>query len=283
MKKTVAFLSILSAAILSVGCGTTSASKDTAQKKNSSQETTSAISETTTAVSGDNAAETTTAATADANTSVTEAVGAGTAGNNGQGVAVSNEQNSGNAQTAGSADPSAESGNARTGGVELCYQAKYQSLIIDMIDEASGSDSFFIDYTLKDLTGDGVPELIVNHGDVLFNTVITIYNSDMKVLGDGFRGSDTAFYENTNGELAFVTTRMGMFYALYLTYDAASDSIVTGSSKDASYSSVDEIGGILQNEGLTALEPVSITVNGGSVRSEYGGQTFDYPYLGIIK
>lgn len=173
--------------------------------------------------------------------------------------------------------------DAFVGRLNQSYQENYQNILTKMVDEAvSSGKTYFIDYTLRDLTGDGVPELIVNHGDLLFNTIITIYNSDMKVLGDEFRGSDTAFYENTNGELAFVTMRMGMFNALYPVYDASSDSIVIGSSKDASYGSADEINGILQNEGLTAINVVSISVDRGSVKSYYGSQTFDYPYFGII-
>lgn len=274
MKKAITVISLLSASIILTGCGKTSTSENTAPEKESEQTIASIASsetETTTTAAATETVSATTAASTESNTEQSQT----------ETTTIANTQNSGdNSSDSGAAY---DQGSASAGRYDQGYQEKYQNALTKMVDEAvAGGGKFFIDYTLKDLTDNGVPELIVKHGDLLFNTVITIYNSDMKVIGDGFRGSDTAFYENTNGELAFVTMRMGMFNAMYPTYDAASDSVVTGNVKDASYGSFDEVDGLLQNEGLKSLAPVSITVDSGTVRSEYRGQNFDYPYFGII-
>ena len=67
-----------------------------------------------------------------------------------------------------------------------------------------------------------------------------------------------------------------------LIWDTASDYLTIENSDEKSYETADEIDVLLQEEGLTALNVASISVRGGSVKSYYSGQSFDYPYFGII-
>ena len=278
MKKSMTVLSILSASIILAGCGKTSTSDNTAPKKNS-EKTTTAITEAgaETTTSSD-AAVTTAAAT------VTEAGNDASAANVEQGTAGSNAQNNGIQEAdVTTASDTGSQGSAFAGRLNQGYQGNYQNEITRYVNEAASSGgTLYIDYALKDVTGDGTPELILKHGQYEMDSVITVYNSDLKVIGDMFRGSYTGFYENSSGALAFATAHMGYFYVTYPEYDAASDQLTVANSKDKSYDSADEIAVLLQEEGLTALDFVSISVSGGSVKSYYGSQEFDYPYFGII-
>ena len=172
------------------------------------------------------------------------------------------------------------------GRINQNYQENYRNVITKYIDEAVASgEDFCIDYVLKDVTGDGTPELILKHGHYEADSFVTIYNSDLKVIGDMFRGSYTGFYESSNGTFAFVTAHMGYFCASYPVYDAASDQLTIGTQNEkdyGAYGSWEDIDVLLQEEGLTAMNVVSISVDRGSVTSYYSGQTFDYPYFGII-
>lgn len=278
MKKSMTVLSILSASIILAGCGKTSTSDDIAPKK-SSEKTTTAITETetVTTTSSDNGAVTTAATGAEAGNDASSA-------NVEQGAAGSNVQVNGIQEVdVTTASDTGSQGSAFAGRLNQGYQENYQNEITRFVDEAvSSGGTLYIEYALKDVTGDGTPELIFKHGQYEMNSVITVYNSDLKVIGDMFRGSYTGFYESSSGALAFATAHMGYFYATYPVYDAASDSLTVGTPVEKSYGSVDEIDTLLQEEGLTAMNVVSISVSGGSVTSYYGGQSFDYPYFGII-
>lgn len=169
------------------------------------------------------------------------------------------------------------------GRINHDYQENYRNVITKFVDEAvSSGEDFYIDYVLKDVTGDGTPELIIKHGHYEVDSVITVYNSDLKVIGDMFRGSYTGIYESSSGALAFATAHMGYFCASYPVYDAASDQLTIGTQNEKEYGPVYEIDEVLQEEGLTMMNVVGISVGGGSVTSYYGDQTFDYPYFGII-
>ena len=169
------------------------------------------------------------------------------------------------------------------GRLNQSYQENYRNEITKLVDEAvsSGGD-YWIDYVLKDVTGDGTPELIIKHGHYEVDSVITVYNSDLKAIGDMFRGSYTGIYESSSGALAFATAHMGYYCASYPVYDAASDNLTIGTQNEKEYGPIEEMEALLQEEGLTMMNVVSISVSGGSVTSYYGSQTFDYPYFGII-
>lgn len=139
-----------------------------------------------------------------------------------------------------------------------------------------------MDYALMDVTGDSVPELIVSSGEYTLSMSITVYDQNMNIIGDQMRGDNTGIYKTSSGDLALVTIYQGNCYILDYSYDPASGSLVVSDSKNMQYSSGDEIGGIFQSEGLTSPEVVSISVDGGAVKSYYNSQTFDYTYLGII-
>ncbi|MCR5599475.1 MAG: hypothetical protein K6G33_01840 [Ruminococcus sp.] len=172
------------------------------------------------------------------------------------------------------------------GRLNQSYQENYRNLITNMVDEAvSSGESLQLNYALKDLTGDGTPELIIKHGRYDVESSITVYNPDLKVIGDMFRGSYTGFYESSSGALTFVTAHMGYFCASYPVYDAASDNLSIGTQNEreyGAYGSYEDVELLIKEEGLTAMNDVGIWVDRGSVSSYYGGQTFDYPYFGII-
>ena len=172
------------------------------------------------------------------------------------------------------------------GRLNQSYQENYQNILTKIVDEAVASgESLQLNYALKDLTGDGVPELIIKRGHYEVDSFVTVYNSDLKVIGDMFRGSHTGFYESSNGTFAFVTAHMGYFCASYPVYDAASDQLTIGTQNEKDYGAYgtwEDIEVLLQEEGLTAMNDVGIWVDRGSVTSYYGSQTFDYPYFGII-
>ena len=195
-----------------------------------------------------------------------------------------------NVQVVGVQDPdvttASESGSqvdTFVGRLNQSYQENYRNEITKLVDEAvsSGGD-YWIDYVLKDVTGDGTPELIIKHGHYEVDSVITVYNSDLKAIGDMFRGSYTGIYESSSGALAFATAHMGYYCATYPVYDAASDNLTIGTQNEKEYGPIEEMEALLQEEGLTMMNVVSISVDRGSVTSYYGRQTFDYPYLGII-
>lgn len=172
------------------------------------------------------------------------------------------------------------------GRLNQSYQENYRNLITNMVDEAvSSGEDLQLTYALKDLTGDGVPELILKHGHYETDSFVTVYNPDLKVIGDMFRGSYTGFYESSSGALTFVTAHMGYFCASYPVYDAASDNLSIGTQNEreyGAYGSYEDVELLIKEEGLTAMNDVSIWVDRGSVSSYYGGQVFDYPYYGII-
>ncbi len=184
------------------------------------------------------------------------------------------------------ASENASQDDAFVGRLNQSYQENYQNILTKMVDEAvSSGESLYLDYILKDVTGDGTPELIIKHGHYEVDSVITVYNSDLKAIGDMFRGSYTGIYESSSGALAFATAHMGYFCASYPVYDAASDQLTIGTQNEkdyGAYGSWEDIDVLLQEEGLTAMNVVSISVDRGSVKSYYGSQTFDYPYFGII-
>lgn len=175
---------------------------------------------------------------------------------------------------------------AFVGRLNQSYQEKYKNEIQKFVDEAiSSGENLQLNYVLKDLTGDGTPELIIKRGQYEVDSFVTVYNSDMKVIGDMFRGSYTGFYENSSGAFAFVTAHMGYFCVSYPVYDAASDQLTIGTQNEkdyGAYGSYEDIEVLLKEEGLTSMNDVSIFVDRGSVTSYYGSQTFDYPYYGII-
>ena len=159
-------------------------------------------------------------------------------------------------------------------------------MITKLVDEAAASgEDFYIDYVLKDVTGDGTPELIIKQGHYEVDSFIKIYNSEMKELSEWFGGAYTGFYESSSGALAYVKAHMGYFCASYPVYDAASDRITIGPQNEKNYGeygTFEDIEVLLQEEGLTEMNTVYISIRNGSVTSYYGDQTFDYPYYGII-
>ncbi|MCR5601988.1 MAG: hypothetical protein K6G33_14775 [Ruminococcus sp.] len=270
MKRTITALSILSASLILAGCGKTSTSENIAPKTESVKTTTSvtaAEGEVTTIAAAENTAEaTTTAASA----------------NEQQVQTTANDQNGGEQSSAGGGT-SSEQGGTFAGRLNQGYQENYQNMITKMVDEAvAGGRTLFMDYALMDVTGDSVPELIINSGAYTLSLSITVYDQNLNIIGDQMRGDNTGIYKTSSGGLALATIYQGNCYILDYSYDPTIGSLVVSDSKNMQYGSADEIVGIIQNEGLTSADVVSISVDGGAVKSYYNSQSFDYAYLGII-
>lgn len=80
-----------------------------------------------------------------------------------------------------------------------------------------------VSYTLRDLDGDGVPELAVKHGTAEYDLITTIYtiddNCSIKVLGDQLIGAHTTFgYETNSGQFVIKEGYMGTGSCTWISY-----------------------------------------------------------------
>lgn len=122
------------------------------------------------------------------------------------------------------------------------YPELYKAEAKRMFDEiyAANDGRANIEYTLRDLDVDGVPELILKHGTAEYDFITTVYTIDagcnVKVIGDNLMGSHTAFgYDSNSGELVLKTGSMGTGSCTWIKYVPGSEGVSVDKVVEVSY------------------------------------------------
>lgn len=132
------------------------------------------------------------------------------------------------AQEATPAADAAELAAARMDKYPELYRNEAKRVFDQLYDENDGCAS--IEFTLRDLDADGVPELILKHGIAEYNYVTTVYTIDagcnVKVIGDNLIGSHTNFgYDTNSGALVLKSGHMGEGSCTWVKYAPGSEGV----------------------------------------------------------
>lgn len=114
------------------------------------------------------------------------------------------------------AEETTEAGDVSAGGIMDMYPAIYQEEVSRVWNETAGANNGLVsvDYALRDLDGNGVPELLLKHGTCEADFMTDIYTvNDMGELTNvGLLGGSHAVfaYDETSGDLVILSGHMGI-------------------------------------------------------------------------